>query len=96
MIEKAQQDADKYIFVDNELWEVTNKPYYRLTTFGLGNNHAGIGTSLSVEYNRFNSSTKYEAEEREKALNTALTTAINRGDTKSIDYIKNCPVIEIF
>lgn len=96
MIEKAQQDADKYIFIDNELWEVTNKPYYRLTTFGVGNNHAGIGTSLSIDYNRFNHSTKYEASEREEALKDALETAINRGDTDSIEYIKNCPVIEIY
>ena len=30
------------------------------------------------------------------AFNEALKTAIIRGDTNSIDYIKNCPVIEIF
>lgn len=96
MLEKAQQEANKYLLIDGELWETTNKPYYKLTTFGMGNNHAGIGTSLSVDYSEFNNGTKFEADEKELAFNEALKTAIIRGDTNSIDYIKNCPVIEIF
>ena len=50
MLQKAQEDASKYLLIDGELWEVTNKPHYKITTFGLGNNLSGIGVFLDVEY----------------------------------------------
>jgi len=96
MIEKAQRDANKYIFINNELWEITSKPSYNLLTFGCGNNHAGIGTSLDVVYTDRNNGRRFEADEYEKAIEKALSVALNRGDTDSIEFIKSCPKIKIY
>lgn len=98
MLAKAQQDADRYIIIGSEVWEITNEPMYVIHVFGLGNNHAGIGTSLSVTtfYNQNLSNRAYfNANDREKAIKKALDTAIGRGDTDSLDFIKSCPEIVV-
>jgi hypothetical protein len=97
MINKAIEDINRYLLIDGKLYIETFKPFYRVYTFGLGNNHAGIGTSLSVcdravDYHA-NESFIFEVGDRKKALNYAIDTAIQRGDTDSIDYIKRTPVI---
>lgn len=97
MLQKAQEDASKYLLIDGELWEVTDKPHYKITTFGLGNNLSGIGVSLDVEYSRINNDENcFEPEDKGLAFAKAINTAIKRGDTDSIEYIKKCPVIEIY
>lgn len=96
IMKKAQREADKYIFIDGELWEVTNEPYYRLTTFGTGSNDVRIGVSLTVDYSKLNHSRKFKPSERNLAIKSALELAVKRGDTDSIEHIKSCPVIEVF
>jgi len=97
MINKAIEDINRYLLIDDELYIKTFKPFYRVYTFGLGNNHAGIGTSLSICDKAFqyhaNEEFIFEVGDREKALNYAIDVAIRRGDTDSIDYIKNTPII---
>lgn len=38
----------------------------------------------------------FEPEDKGLAFAKAINTAIKRGDTDSIEYIKKCPVIEIY
>ena len=96
MIAKAQSNMDRYILIGNDIWVVTEKPIYEILTFGMGNNHAGIGTSLHVRYG-YNSNVRedccFDAKDRDKAIEVALEVAINRGDTNSIEYIKDAPMI---
>jgi len=96
MLDNAQRDANSYILIDSELWEITNTPSYNLLTFGFGNNHADIGTSLHVVYTTYNNGIRFDANEREKAITEALKTALNRRDTDSLGQIKSCPTIEIY
>lgn len=97
MIDKAVNYISEYLIINNELYVKTFRPFYRVYTFGLGHNHGGIGTSLSIcekSYDYYpNEEFIFEASNREKALKYALDTAILRGDTNSIDHIKNTPVI---
>lgn len=99
VINRINQDMDQYIIVDGELYKTTNEPMYCIYTFGLGHNHAGIGTSLSIMnyYNENISSERYyNALDYKKALKEALNIAKNRGDTDSIEFIKNEPKIKVF
>lgn len=97
MIKKAQSEADNYILIDGELWEKDYEPCYGLLTFGLGNNHAGIGTSLSVVCeNIYTTCRTFKANERDFAIKKAIEVALDRGDTDSVEFIKKCPVIEIY
>lgn len=95
MINKAIENIRKYLVIDNELYIETFKPFYRVYTFGLGNNHADTCLSIcdkSFQYHA-NEDFIFEAGDREKALNYAINRAIQRGDTDSVDHIKNTPII---
>ncbi len=98
MLGKAQLKADRYIIIDSDVWEINGEPMYVIHVFGLGGNHAGIGTSLSVTtfYNgNISNSAYFNANEREKAIKEALDTAAGRKDTDSFDLIKQCPEIVV-
>ena len=93
------KDMREYIIVNNELYIQTTEPLYCIYTFGLGHNHAGIGTSLSIDYHYNSNISKeryFNALEFDKALNKALEIAINRGDTDSIRYIKALEPIKVY
>jgi hypothetical protein len=99
IINRAEEDMNNYIVVDGELYKTTTEPMYCIYTFGLGNNHAGIGTSLDIVnfYNPNISKEKYfNALEYNRAVEKALNIAIKRGDTNSIDYIKNKTLIKVY
>ena len=81
------------------LYRETEEPLYCIYTFGLGHNHAGIGTSLSVVwfYNENISKKAYfSALEFEKAKESAIQTALRRGDTNSIEYIEKSIPIKVY
>jgi hypothetical protein len=94
MINKANERIKRLLLIDNELYVKTYEPAYTVHTFGLGNNHAGIVTSLSiVNVTDLSLGYYFDAYDREKAIEHALQVAINRGDTHSIDCIKNASEI---
>lgn len=94
IINKAINEMNEFLLIDNELYVKTYEPVYTIHTFGLGNNHGGIGTSLSISnVTDWSLGYYFNAYDREKAMKHALQVAINRGDTDSIDYIENVPEI---
>lgn len=99
MIDKAVNYISGYLIINNELYIKTFRPFYKVYTFGCGHKHGGIKmiTSLYIHDNDCdylpNEDFVFEASDREKALKYALDIAISRGDTYSIDLIKNAPVI---
>jgi hypothetical protein len=85
-------EANRFLLIDGEIWEETGEPRYCIYTFGLGHNHAGIGVSLSVVnfYNSNISKDRYfSALEYDTAVQTAIEIAVDRGDTDSLDFIRN-------
>lgn len=99
VLKRLQEDCREKLIVDGVLYRQTQEPMYCIYTFGLGHNHAGIGTSLSIVwwYNENISHKAYfSALELEKAREQAIKTALGRGDTDSVEYINNCNVIRVY
>lgn len=98
MIAKAERNMDKYLLVNGELYSEISEPLYCIYTFGLGHNHAGIGTSLSIDfhYNPNISKERYfNILQFEEAKKKAIEIAMNRGDTDSLYYISKMNPIEV-
>jgi hypothetical protein len=90
--------ASNILFIDGMRWVQIDEPRYVIMTFGLGHNHAGIGTSLSTDngYNPNISNTRYfRIDQYQQAIGTAIEIALNRGDDKSIPYIKDSTTFDI-
>lgn len=89
IIKGARADLRRYLLVDGDLYIQTAEPRYCIYTFGLGHNHGG--TSLSVDY-RYNSNISkdryYSALQGEEAVAEAIKIATKRGDTDSINSLK--------
>lgn len=99
ILKRLEENVSSKLIVDGKLYIQTSEPMYCIYTFGLGHNHAGIGTSLSVvwHYNENISHKAYfSALELEKAREQAIKTALGRGDTDSVKYIKNCDTITVY
>lgn len=90
--------AKTILFIDGVRWTQTDEPRYVIMTFGLGNNHAGIGTSLSTanSYNSNISNARYfRIDQYQQAMESAINIALRRGDDKSISYIKDSTTFDI-
>ena len=99
VVKRAKEDMANYLIVDGALYKTTSEPMYCIYTFGLGHNHGGIGTSLSIvnHYNCNISKERYfNALEYDKAVENALEIAERRGDTDSFDYIKRLEPIKVY
>lgn len=82
MIARAKKDMRKYILVDGELYERTNKPEYYIQTFGCGN---GDGTGLFVSYPaRRDCGWHFPATKGKEAVAKATEIAIGRRDFDSV------------
>ena len=87
-IEEIKEKSDQYIVFDGKIWRECGEPMYNITTFGLGHNHGGTGFFISYNYNSNISNKNYfNALERENAIAYGKQTALNRGDTESVDRI---------
>ena len=94
-----EKNARDWLLCDGILYEPAKEPLYYICTFGLGHNHGGIGTSLSVSNRGYNpnlpSEWYFNAFQREEAIAKAKEIALRRGDTDSIRYIENAERIEV-
>lgn len=97
-IECIDNNARNWLLCEGKLYVPSGEPMYGICTFGLGHNHAGIGTSLDVEcyYNgNLPSSWYFNALQREEAIAKAKEIAYKRGDTNSISFIEDAERIEV-
>lgn len=91
---KAHKDMKSYILINGVLYKRCGVPMYELCVFGMGNNHGG--TSLMISEKSIPNEYTFSASERIKAIDEAISTALKRGDTESINCIKKCSVIEAY
>lgn len=89
-----------YLFleVDGELqvWKRSGEPRYHVLTFGYGHNHASTDYCIDTRYNHnIRKDWYFTALQHDEVVKKALEVAIDRGDTNSLEYIKNGPVIEV-
>ena len=93
---ELRKRAHDYFILDGEVWERKGEPRYCIYTFGLGHNHAETCVSISTYFNsnipkeRYFSALEYDA-----AIEKAVEIAKTRGDTNSIDRIKQSEKIEV-
>ena len=93
---ELRKKARDYFILDGEVWEQKGEPRYCIYTFGLGHNHAETCVSISTYVNsnipkeRYFSALEYDA-----AIEKAVEIAEARGDTNSIDRIKQSEKIEV-
>jgi hypothetical protein len=94
IVRRLKKEMSQYLIVDGVLYEmIIGKPYYNIYTFGLGRNHGG--TALFVSYStspkqiiKQSKGMSFCITDEDKAIETAIKIAINRGDTNYIDIIK--------
>lgn len=87
MVDQAVNIAKNRVVLDGIVHVKAGEPRYVLHTFGLGNNHAGIGTALlistyynnNIGHDRYFSALNYRA-----ACESADAVASQRGDTRSM------------
>ena len=96
-IQACQEEADRYLIINgDEVWEVVGEPRYVIVTFGLGHNHAS--TALMID-NFYNSNIRgdfyFSALERKKAVERCVEVALARGDTNSVEDIRDSWPIEV-
>ena len=83
--------ARNILLIDGMRWQQIAEPRYVIHTFGLGHNHGHPGTSLSStnSYNSNISKVRYfRIDQHDLALDTAIATALNRGDDKALSFIE--------
>ena len=78
------------------VWIECGEPRYVYNLFGLGHNHGGTGLFVEQDYNSNIPNTHYfNALDREKAVQAAVTAALRRGDDQSVESIRMCENIEV-
>jgi hypothetical protein len=84
--EKMQEFADEFIICDGKVWQKCGQPYYKVQTFGLGNNHGGTSFFIDWTYGEDRKIDKncFLASQRDLAIEDFRKTAEGRGDTDSI------------
>lgn len=95
LLKEAKDYFKNHLLVDGVLYLETGRPMYRIWCLGMGNNHGS--THLGIQnWNKWDKSVQVEAIKRAEVEKEALEIAKRRGDTKSFDFIRECPVINIF
>lgn len=85
-----KESSKEYLIFDNKIWKECGEPMYNIDTFGLGHNHGGTSLFVSYSYNpNIRKENYFNALEREKAIEYGMQVALNRGDTESVENIKN-------
>lgn len=83
-VERLQEFADRYLICNGKVWKKCGQPYYKVQTFGLGNNHGGTGFFINWTDSKEISRDYFLATQRELAIADFRKTAEGRGDTESI------------
>lgn len=99
-MQEAMQSAMERVhllIICDQVWEEIGEPRYCIYTFGLGHNHAETCLSIENSYNdNISKDCYFSALEYEKAVATCVKVALERGDTDSVESIKNTsPRIEV-
>ena len=93
--EAAQKIVDKYVLFDDIWWVETDPPVYYYSTFGLGGNHGGTGFFIGfVDVENLDSHDRkfyFTPKQREKAIQTVIKVAANRGDTNDVKRFQHIP-----
>lgn len=86
----AHDAAADFAVIDGDLWQRAAEPGYYTATFGLGHNHGGTGLMIGrADEGRVDPDDFFYADEVDEAIEHAVKAAEKRGDTESIEHIRN-------
>ena len=95
-VKDIEKHAANYLIYQGKLWSECGEPMYYVITFGLGHNHGGTGFGISYHYNpNIPSKNYFNALQRKEAIAFGHKTALNRGDTKSVESMGKNSNIEV-
>jgi len=96
-IAKCKENAKQFLIIDDDqVWKRVGEPRYVIATFGLGYNHASTALMIANAYNsNISGDCYFSALDRDKAIERCVEVALNRGDTNSVDDIRNSWAIEV-
>lgn len=97
----AQKQADEFLVVHSgahtEVWMQMGEPMYEIGTFGLGHNHGGTVIFIANHYNDNLPKERYfTALEGNEAVEKAVEIARARGDTNSVELLRETDRIQVF
>ena len=97
VMKRVRADMQTYLLIDGVLYVRTTVPYYKVVTFGLGQNYGGTG--LLVQYTDYgkrpiiDNARYFDALSGKAAVEKANQIAANRGDTKDIGRFKEMIIV---
>ena len=91
---EAMREAEKtfkgILIIDGQVWKVAEEPFYTIVTMGLG------GTYLELAFmDRGMGARRFPVTEYDHAVESAVEFAQKRGDTGSIQMIRETPKVEV-
>lgn len=100
--EKDQAIADfersraNLLIIDGEVWSFTEEPVYRILTLGMGSNHGGTVVDIRAwAAGLYSPARCFSVLEPAAAIAAAIETALGRGDTASVETIKEVPRVTV-
>ncbi len=96
-----QTQANGLLVLGDEVWHKADEPVYVVNTYGLGGNHGGTGLSIDSvgRYRRPGGGpvgdNVFPLDQRDAAIAAAIKTAEDRGDTQSVERLRDAPVVEL-
>lgn len=89
-VKQIREYVNRFLLIDGVLWERAGEPMYQVCVFGLGHNHGGTALMITNHYNSNCRWTDYfTALQHDAAIEAAVRTAISRGDTQSVERIRD-------
>ncbi len=104
--QKSEQDVkdgiDRHtadiVVIDGVTWAKTAEPVYSISTFGFGGNHGGTGLFIQKAPDTEEgaaASSYFPANQYDEAVQHAIDIATSRGDTESLESLRNVPRIDV-
>ncbi|WIE81081.1 hypothetical protein [Curtobacterium sp. MCSS17_016] len=90
--------ASGIIVIDGKTWAKAPEPVYSITTFGFGGNHGGTGLSIQSAPDTTDEAagrSYFPADQYDEAVEYAVGVATRRGDTESLESLRNAPRIDV-
>ncbi|MGY3567939.1 hypothetical protein [Sinomonas sp. RB5] len=85
------------VLIDGQMWQAAGEPVYQVMTFGLGDNHGSsiLDPRLTWAGEDLEQASYLSGLDRVRAVAAAVEVAVSRGDSLSVDRIRDWPPIEV-
>lgn len=89
VVRAIKRSLKNHLIVDGVFYRKVCEPYYKVCTFGLGNNHGGSALMTDAALSKVKNDRSFSLLQKEEALAKATEVALERGDTDSVPMLVN-------